>query len=288
MNGSNDRSFAADSLDTAPFPSFLIQMHDALNKTGHSIFFSMCEWGVEDPATWAPSVGNSWRTTGDINPSWKSWTGILNANDKWWKHAGPGGWNDPDMLEVDNGHGKDKMTTEEYKAHFTMWCLIKAPLLLGMDLRNITQTGLEIITNKELIAWNQDKLGVQGHMVFQKAVEEIELTTMESSRDASSPWLRKRQLRNDFVEEGGDGDGFIEVWAGPLEDGKYAVVLFNRAKNAYPITARWEDIGIPTAHAMKVRDVWQHEDIGTFAGNYSDLVQPHSVVALEFEPSFLL
>lgn len=259
-------------------------MHDALNKTGHSMFFSMCEWGVEDPATWAPLVGNSWRTTGDINPSWGSWTSILNANDKWWQKAGPGGWNDPDMLEVDNGHGKGKMTTAEQKAHFTMWCLIKAPLLLGMDLRNITQTGLEIITNKELIAWNQDKLGVQGHRVFLKQVE----TEVLESLYHTSPLLRKRQLDGSAQkQELEGGDGFIEVWAGPLEKGKYAVVLFNRASKDYSITATWENIGIPTGQAMKARDVWQHKNIGTFAGKYTTVVETHSVVAIQLEPAFL-
>jgi alpha-galactosidase len=75
------------------------RMRDALNQTGHPIFFSMCEWGVEDPATWAPEVGNSWRTTGDISDNWNSMTGNLDKNDLWWKLAGPGGWNDPDSSD---------------------------------------------------------------------------------------------------------------------------------------------------------------------------------------------
>ena len=265
-------------------------MHDALNKTGHSLYFSMCEWGVQDPATWAGPVGNSWRTTGDINPSWGSWTSILDANDKWWQYAGPGGWNDPDMIEVDNGQGKNKMTTEEYKAHFTMWCLIKAPLLLGMDLRNITQTGLEIITNTELIAWNQDTLGVQGHRVYQEKVESME-TTAETLEESSN--LRKRQLGSDFEQqrffhpkELNGGDGNIEVWAGNLDQGKVAVVLFNRATTAHSITAKWKDLGVPSGVAMKARDVWLHKDVGTFAGNYTAMVEPHSVVAIELEPAF--
>jgi len=260
-------------------------MHDALNKTGHSIFFSMCEWGVQDPATWAPAVGNSWRTTGDIGPSWKSWTGILNANDKWWQQAGPGGWNDPDMLEVDNG----EMTAAEQKAHFTMWCLIKAPLLLGMDLRKISKTGLDIISNTEVIQWNQDKLGVQGHRVYQEKVETLSASSSRPSRLS----LRKRRLDGSMIqteeelekEEG--GDGFIEVWAGPLEGGKYAVVLFNRASKQHSITADWNNIGIPTGQAMKGRDVWQHKNIGTFAANFTAMVEPHDVVAIQLEPAFL-
>lgn len=265
-------------------------MHDALNKTGRSIYFSMCEWGVQDPATWAAPVGNSWRTTGDIRPSWGSWTGILNANDKWWQYAGPGGWNDPDIMEVDNGDGPNKMTDHEYRAHFTMWCLIKAPLLLGMDLRNITPTGLEIISNKEVIAWNQDKLGVQGHRVYQEKVE-----TSETALEASS-YLRQRRLSDDGLEsqqqqfeqeELTGGDGVIEVWAGNLDQGKFAVVLFNRVAEAHSITAKWEDLGIPSGLAMKARDVWLHKAIGTFAGNYTTVVEPHGVVAIELEPAFL-
>jgi alpha-galactosidase len=256
-------------------------MHDALNKTGHSIVFSMCEWGVQDPATWAPSVGNSWRTTGDINPSWNSWTKILDGNDKWWQQAGPGGWNDPDMLEVDNG----KMTQAEQKAHFTMWCLIKAPLLLGMDLRNISPSGLEIISNTEVIQWNQDKLGVQGHRVYQERVETTSLSSLPS------PLLRNRRLDGSIVQtteedELEGGDGFIEVWAGPLTDGKYAVVLFNRGSKQHIVTAHWNDIGIPSAQAMKARDVWQHKSIGTFASNYTAMVEPHDVIAIQLEPAF--
>jgi alpha-galactosidase len=117
-------------------------MHDALNASGHPIFFSMCEWGVEDPATWASPVGNSWRTTGDIGPTWNSITKILDQNNQWHEYAGPGGWNDPDMLEVGNG----KLTYAEQKSHFTLWCLMKAPLLLGNDLRQMENSTLEIIS----------------------------------------------------------------------------------------------------------------------------------------------
>ncbi|KAL2600966.1 hypothetical protein AAZV13_10G141400 [Glycine max] len=96
-------------------------MSEALLKTGRPIFFSMCEWGWQDPATWAKTVGNSWRTTGDIEDNWNSMTTIADANDRWVSYAGSGGWNDPDMLEVGNGG----MTTEEYRAHFSIWALAK-------------------------------------------------------------------------------------------------------------------------------------------------------------------
>lgn len=136
-------------------------MRDALLKSGRDIFYSMCEWGVNDPAKWAKSVGNSWRTTGDINDSWNSMIGIIDQNDRWYEYAGPGGWNDPDMLEVGNGH----MTTDEYKIHFGLWALSKAPLLIGCDVTNMSKETFEILTNSEIIAINQDKLGVQGHKI---------------------------------------------------------------------------------------------------------------------------
>jgi alpha-galactosidase len=220
-------------------------MHDALNASGHPIFFSMCEWGVEDPATWASPVGNSWRTTGDIRPTWDSITRMLDQNNRWHEYAGPGGWNDPDMLEVGNG----KLTYVEQKSHFTLWCLIKAPLLLGNDLRQMENLTLEIISNSEVIALNQDPLGVQGY---------------------------KRTS---------DKDG-LEVWAGPLSQGHVAVVLFNRSSRPANITAMWDDIGIAPASLYHVRDLWAHQDLEIQGASVTKLVDSHDVVALRFKPVF--
>ena len=176
-------------------------MRDALNKTGRPIFYSMCEWGRDDPATWAPKVGNSWRTTGDNGDNWnKMYNGAVD-NDKWWKYAAPGGWNDPDMLQVGNGG----MTHNEYVIQFSLWCQIKAPLLIGSDIRNISKDILEILTNSEAIAVNQDPLGVQGHRV-----------NMTS-------------------------DG-AKVWAGPLADHSVAVVLLNSGSKTQNVTAHFTDI----------------------------------------------
>ncbi|CAL9243840.1 unnamed protein product [Arabidopsis halleri] len=100
------------------------KMSKALLNSGRSIFFSLCEWGQEDPATWAGDIGNSWRTTGDIQDNWKSMTLIADQNDRWASYARPGSWNDPDMLEVGNGG----MTKEEYRSHFSIWALAKLPL----------------------------------------------------------------------------------------------------------------------------------------------------------------
>jgi len=136
-------------------------MRDALNKSGRPIFYSMCEWGVDDPAKWAKNVGNSWRTTGDISDSWQSMIGIIDKNNEWADYAGPGGWNDPDMLEVGNGG----MTYDEYRTHFSLWAISKAPLLIGCDVTKKDPQTFEILLNKEVIAVNQDRLGVQGRKV---------------------------------------------------------------------------------------------------------------------------
>ena len=160
----------------------------------------MCEWGVEDPATWSGTVGNSWRTTGDISDNWRSMVGNLNLNDRWWNFSGPGHWNDPDMLEVGNGG----MTNDEYQAHFSLWALIKSPLLIGCDVTKMSPQTAAILTNAEVIALSQDDLGVQGHRVI---------------GNASDPTGQ-------------------EVWAGPLANGDVAVILFNKATSAVNISPR--------------------------------------------------
>ncbi|CAF3315848.1 unnamed protein product [Rotaria socialis] len=136
-------------------------MRDALNASGRSIFYSMCEWGVDKPALWAPNVGNSWRTTGDISDKWKSMLDNIDINNEFADKAGPGGWNDPDMLEVGNGG----MTDSEYVSHFSLWAISKAPLLIGCDVSKMSAATLATLTNPEVIAVNQDPLGVQGKKV---------------------------------------------------------------------------------------------------------------------------
>ena len=143
------------------------KMRDSLNQTGHYIFYSLCQWGEEEVATWARDVGNSWRTTGDISDNWNSMINIIDENDKWYEYAGPGGWNDPDMLEVGNGG----MTLTEYKTHFALWSITKAPLLIGCDITKMTDDIKKILTNPEVIAVNQDSLGQQGHKIKRTEVE---------------------------------------------------------------------------------------------------------------------
>jgi len=145
------------------------RMRDALNKTGRPIYYSLCEWGQDDPWDWAADVGNSWRTTGDISDKWESFIDILEKQVPIASKGGPGGWNDPDMLEVGNGG----MTDSEYAAHFALWAFLKAPLIIGNDIRNMSSATLSILSNKEIIAVNQDPLGIPATRLFYQGSQEI-------------------------------------------------------------------------------------------------------------------
>ncbi|WP_329225231.1 NPCBM/NEW2 domain-containing protein [Streptomyces canus] len=136
-------------------------MRDALKATGRPIVYSICEWGQNKPWEWAADVGHLWRTTGDISDTWGSMLSILKQNLPLAPHAGPGHWNDPDMLEVGNGG----MTATEYRSHFSMWSVMAAPLLIGSDLRTASDETFDILGNKEVIAVDQDPLGKQGSVI---------------------------------------------------------------------------------------------------------------------------
>ena len=169
------------------------KMGEALNKTGRPIFYSLCQWGEEEVATWGKDVANSWRTTGDISDNWKSMIKIIDINNEWHKYAGQGGWNDPDMLEVGNGG----MTITEYKTHFSLWAISKAPLLIGCDVTTMTQEVKDILTNPEVIAIDQDILGEQGKKIkiqivspddYQPILEESELEIVECNGKNEQKW----------------------------------------------------------------------------------------------------
>ncbi|CAK7339961.1 unnamed protein product [Dovyalis caffra] len=212
-------------------------MRDALNETGRTIFYAICEWGVDDPALWADKVGNSWRTTDDINDSWASMTTIADLNDKWASYAGPGGWNDPDMLEVGNGG----MTYHEYRAHFSIWALMKAPLLIGCDVRNMTAETIEILTNEEVIAVNQGEV----HPL---------------SVGLLGAWGVFHFVEGRKVYSSGT-DGCLQVWAGPLSGHRIVVAFWNRCSKAATITAGWDALGLESSTSVSVRDLWQHKDV---------------------------
>jgi len=221
-------------------------MRDALLATGAPIFFSMCEWGVDQPWLWASKVGNSWRTDIDIADNWESMLRVVDNQVGLAPFAGPGGWNDPDMMEVGNGG----MTDTEYRTHFALWCLLKAPLIIGCDMATVSNATLAILGAKELIAVNQDPLGVQGDVVYQV--------------------------------------GLIQIWAGPLADGSRAFLLFNRGTTASPystsITLDFVLLGFPESTTGLIRDLYAESDVGNFTGTFTVEVAPHGVFAGRFWP----
>ncbi|HWX65487.1 MAG TPA: glycoside hydrolase family 27 protein [Rhodanobacter sp.] len=223
-------------------------MSDALRASGRPIVFSICEWGLSKPWLWGNTIGNLWRTTDDIYDHWQgrhsyehSVMDILDLQVGLESYAGPGHWNDPDMLEVGNG----KMTIEEYKSHFSLWAVLAAPLMAGNDLATMTPDIKTILTNKDVIAIDQDPLGVQASRVAKH--------------------------------------GDYEVWARPLKGGGRAVVLLNRSKASHPVTITWDDLHLPSSLSLKVRDLWTHKDLPGAKGSFSAEVPSHGVVMVRLD-----
>jgi alpha-galactosidase len=225
-------------------------MRDALAATGRPIVFSICEWGSTKPWLWAGPIGNMWRATGDIQDCWnckKTWGGngvtqIIDLMDPLYSYAGPGHWNDADMLEIGNGG----LSTDESRAHFSLWSIFAAPLLAGNDLEHMTPDTRDILLNKEVIAVDQDPMGIQGHR----------------------------------VQKNGD----LEVWSKQLADGSRAVALLNRGDKPATISADWRDLGYPANLPAKVRDLWAHKDLERHTGSYSAEVPTHGVVMVRITP----
>ena len=155
-------------------------MSNALYAAGRPIVFSICEWGSNKPWEWAGTVGHLWRTTGDISDNWNSMTDIFEKQKDLARYAGPGRWNDPDMLEVGNGG----MTTEEYRTHFSLWCMLASPLMAGNDLENMTPETKSILLNKEMIALNQDTLGRQATCYRDNGDYQIWVKTLSNNEKA--------------------------------------------------------------------------------------------------------
>ena len=213
-------------------------MGDALLKAGRPIVYSLCQYGRADVWKWGAEVGgNAWRTTGDIRDNWDSMAKIGFAQDELAAWTKPGHWNDPDMLEIGNGG----MSDEEYKVHMSLWSILAAPLLAGNDLRSMTPAIHEILTNREVIAIDQDVAGKQGRRI------------------ASS--------------------GEQEIWARPLFDGGQAIGLFNRGGEPAKIAVTWSELGMKTA-PTRTRDLWAHSDVKVDGSEYSVMVPAHGVVML--------
>jgi len=212
------------------------KFREALSQAGRPIVFSICNWGVKAPWTWGPSTGNLWRTTGDIKDTYDRMSVIGFSQNGLEKFAGPGHWNDPDMLEVGNGG----MKRDEYRTHMALWALLAAPLLAGNDLRSMTAETKDMLTNAEVIAVDQDPKGMQGHRVWD--------------------------------------EGPLEIWVKPLANGNRAVGLFNRGESSLKITLDFKMLG--GAGSLKLRDLWEHKDLGEIENSYTADVPKHGVVLL--------
>jgi alpha-galactosidase len=211
------------------------KMGDALQSTGRPIVFSLCQYGRADVWKWGPEVGgNLWRTTDDIRDAWESMTQIGFRQSELAQWAAPGHWNDPDMLEIGNGH----MTDAEYEVHMSLWSILAAPLLAGNDLRTMTPSILAILTNKEVIAIDQDKAGKQGQRAWQS--------------------------------------GDQEVWVRNLGDGDKAVAVFNRGETASDVKMKWADLQMNAP--KKGRDLWAHKDVTFNGDTLTTNVPSHGVV----------
>ena len=226
-------------------------MRDALYKAGRPIVFSLCEWGTNKPWEWAGDVGHLWRSSGDIGNHWdkvdgndgRIWGGSVLVNldlqKGLEKYAGPGRWNDPDMLEVGNG----VLTIAEERAHFSLWCMLAAPLIAGNDLSTMSKETIGILTNKEVTAIDQDKLGKQGYLI--------------------------------------EDEEKFQIFLKPLSGGDTAICLFNRGDQPREITVDWKKYKIGPDHAL--RDLWKKQAVGTTSSDYKGTVGGHDVVVLEIK-----
>ena len=211
----------------------------AIDNTGRTdINFNVCRWRF--PGAWVTSVADSWRVSDDITVNWNSVVNNFDKNAFLAAYSSPGHYNDMDMLQVGRG-----LTAEEDKSHFSLWCIMSSPLLLGNNLTTMTASTKEILTNSELIAINQDVTGGQAHRVSD------------------------------------DGAG-LQVWAKNIngkQSKERAVLLFNRSDKASSISVKWEDLNL--VGPATVRDLWKHADLGSQDTMYSTIVPSHGVVVLK-------
>ncbi len=189
------------------------KMGDALKATGRPILYSLCQYGIYQPWTWGPDVGaQMWRTTDDIDDSYGRMIAIGFSQAGLSKFAGPGRWNDPDMLEIGNG----KMTTDEYKTHMSLWVILAAPLLAGNDLSKMTDTDKSILMNKDAIAIDQDPLGRQGDRLYQSGDFDVWTKPLSDGRVAVGLFNRSwdnREVSVDLSEIGfKTGASLHDVW----------------------------------------------------------------------------
>jgi alpha-galactosidase len=214
------------------------KMGDALRDAGRPIVYSLCQYGRADVWKWGPDVGgNLWRTTGDIRDSWDSMIKIGFAQGDFASFAKPGHWNDPDMLEIGNGG----MTNTDYKTHMSLWSILAAPLIAGNDVRSMSFSIREILENRDVIAIDQDKDGIQGKRIW--------------------------------------ASGDQEIWTKPLSGGALAVAFFNRAAESADMKVKWADLPLKIA-PRHGKDLWAHKDVAVDGPEYSAAVPGHGAVLL--------
>ena len=215
-------------------------MGDALLAAGRPIVFSLCQYGRADVWKWGPQVGgNLWRTTGDIRDRWDSMERIGFGQNDLAQYSGPGHWNDPDMLEIGNG----SMTGVEYRTHMTLWSMLAAPLIAGNDVRSMPASILEILTNREVVAVDQDQAGHQGRRVWKS--------------------------------------GDREIWVRDLSGGDRAVALFNRGADTAVISLKWADLALP--QPLTARDLWTHSRLKLQGPEYAITVPAHGATLLRVQ-----
>jgi alpha-galactosidase len=224
-------------------------MSDAIKATGRPMLLSLCEWGTTSPWVWGKGIGAMWRTTNDIQDCFdciRNWGGmgfvpILEKNINLEPYAGPGYWNDPDMLEV----GNQALTPIECRSHFALWCMLAAPLIAGNNISTMNDTIKDILTAPEIIAIDQDPLGIQG-----------------------------TRIRN---------DAGLQVWQKQLKDGSIAVGLLNVTKSKARMSVTLEEIGFQKGIASSVRDLWKRKDLPAINNTFETEVESHGVVVVKIK-----
>jgi len=228
--------------DDEEMPAVYQKMAEAMRATGRPMVFSICKYGRADVWKWAPDAGgNLWRTTGDITDQWQIMSAIGFQQDELAPFAGPGHWNDPDMLEVGNGH----MSAAEYRTHLSLWAMLAAPLIAGHDIRSATPETNALLTNRDVIAIDQDALGRAGRRVVQR--------------------------------------GPLEIWTRPLDGKRTAVALFNRSEETAKVEATFAELGLEGRAATL--DVWAQHSSVVLDGRIAADVEPHGVVLLVLQPA---
>ena len=250
-------SLVTDPFDVETFKAPFRTMRAALDACGRDIVYSISQGGIAHVSHWGAQEGiNLWRTSGDIKGSWDSIAGIGFVQDQFADQAGPGAWNDPDMLVIGKTKWDDlpALTQAEQLSHITLWCMCAAPLLLGCDLSRTDTFALGLVSNDEVLAVDQDPLGRAGKAVAKQGVWGI--------AGHRVPWGH--------------------VWARPLHDGGIAVALFNLADKTGRVTAEWRALGIQGRHA--VRDLWLRRDIGVQEDGISVMLPPHGAALYKLRP----